>query len=696
MKLQRLLGALCIGLVVLASPGRATEQGSYQPPTAGPMSMATFVGTYLNPALRALAACHNGSSAPANGPSSLPLAYQCWVDTTTNPALYKIYDGTSWIIKGSINTSTHVWLPYLTGGSSGGVPFFSTTGVMGASALLAQYGFVIGGGSGAAPATIAACTDDQIAFGRTSNTPLCRTVSGDITFASGVAAIGSAKVTSAMLRNSAAISVIGRTANSSGVPDDVNCTPGADGVIRESGSALGCGTIATGGIANNAVTDAKLRPGGALSLIGRSANFTGNVADISASAGSACAFRENGSTIACGTLATAAYAANSVTNAKLAQAAAYTIKGNSTGFTADVSDIDITALTLKASPVSGDIVLIQDSAASNAYKRTTVGALASAGSVATVNGQTGTIVSYFPPQGRLTLTSGVPVLSSTVAAATTVYYTPYSGNMVPIYDGTNIVPTALAELSMVLGSNWATNSNYDVFIASDSGTMRACTGPAWTSGTGRGSGAGTTEIARVSGLMLNVVTMTCRYNNTTTFSVAASRGTYVGSFRTGSAGQTNWVLGANGTAAILGVWNMYNRVKVSTTVNDSNSTWSYSPASAAVRQANASSVNQVNFIAGLAEDSIEINYQAGVNLLTATTASASMGIGLDSTSTFDRNVSPARTNATGTVTAPGTVSSGYAPQIGYHFIAALESGDGLNVPTFLGQKLQALTFNAPM
>lgn len=198
MKLQRLLGA--IGAVILSvSAAGAAEQSSYVAPESGPMSMAAFVTNHLNPALRALAACHNGASAPANGPGDAPLGFQCWVDTTANPALYKIYDGASWITLGSINTSTHVWSPYFTSGVSGGVPFFGAGGAMGSSSLLAQYGFVIGGGAGAAPASIVACSDDQIAFGRTGNSPLCRSVIGDVAFAAGVSAIGAGKVTSTML-----------------------------------------------------------------------------------------------------------------------------------------------------------------------------------------------------------------------------------------------------------------------------------------------------------------------------------------------------------------------------------------------------------------------------------------------------------------------------------------------------------------
>jgi hypothetical protein len=222
MKLKRLIGAICAGLMLLSLPARATEQASYVTPGAGPMSMATFVTTYLNPALRALAACHNGSSAPANGPGAAPAAYQVWCDTTSNPAIVKQYDGASWVAVGSLNTSTHSWVPYLTGGISGGVPYFASSGVMATSAALAQYGFVVGGGAGAAPATITACTDDQIPFGRTSNSPLCRTVTGDISFSAGASSIGANKVTNAMFATMAANTTKCNATGGSAVPTD--CT----------------------------------------------------------------------------------------------------------------------------------------------------------------------------------------------------------------------------------------------------------------------------------------------------------------------------------------------------------------------------------------------------------------------------------------------------------------------------------------
>lgn len=339
MKLQWLRGATLAAMMSLGTGAFASEQSSYVTPTSGPMSMSTFTASHLNPALRAIAACHNGSSAPANGPSSAPLTYQCWMDTSGSPSLYKIYDGAQWITLGAINTSSHLWIPYLTGGTSGGVPYFSAANVMSSSAALAQYGPVIGGGAGAAPSTITAGTDDQILFGRSGNSPLFRSVTGDVTFATGVSAIGSNKVTNAMLRPSGALAVVGRSANSTGNIADIQATAASDAVLRESGNALGFGTIATGGIANNAVTDAKLRPGTALSLIGRSANSSGNVADIAASAGSDCIFRESASTLGCGTLATAGLANNAVTNAKMASMGANTVKANATGSGANPTDV---------------------------------------------------------------------------------------------------------------------------------------------------------------------------------------------------------------------------------------------------------------------------------------------------------------------------------------------------------------------
>jgi len=142
-------------------------------------------------------------------------------------------------------------------------------------------------------------------------------------------------VTNAKLRNSAALSVIGRSANSSGDPADIAGTDGQ--VLRVSGTTLAFGTIATAGLADNAATDAKLRQSAGLSVVGRSANSTGNVADITGTDGQA--LRVSGTTLGFGTLATAAYADNSVTDAKLRDSAALSVIGRASNSSGDPADI---------------------------------------------------------------------------------------------------------------------------------------------------------------------------------------------------------------------------------------------------------------------------------------------------------------------------------------------------------------------
>src|SRR6185369_3076630 len=83
--------------------------------------------------------------------------------------------------------------------------------------------------------------------------------------------------------------------------------------------------------------------------------------------------------------------------------------------------------------------------------------------------------------------SGVPVMNTTVSGQTTVYYTPYIHQIVPIYDGTVLVPTNIGgELSQTLADSTKSpaasvqDAMYDMFVWNDSGTIRCTRGPAWT------------------------------------------------------------------------------------------------------------------------------------------------------------------------------------------------------------------------
>jgi hypothetical protein len=134
-----------------------------------------------------------------------------------------------------------------------------------------------------------------------------QTLVGDVGGTTAATVIGANKVTNSMLRTSGALSVLGRSANSIGNAADI---AGANNqVLRISGSVLGFGavdlstaqvtgvlptanqaaqtltgdvggTTAATVIGANKVVDSMLRTSGALSVIGRSANSTGNAADI--------------------------------------------------------------------------------------------------------------------------------------------------------------------------------------------------------------------------------------------------------------------------------------------------------------------------------------------------------------------------------------------------------------------------------
>lgn len=154
-------------------------------------------------------------------------------------------------------------------------------------------------------------------IGRTTagtGSPELLTVSSALTLSAGTLTVAANGVTDAMLRQSAGLSVIGRSANTSGNVTDITGTDGQ--VLRVSGTALGFGSVAAaampaltgdvttvaGAVATtigaNKVLDTMIRQSAGLSVVGRSANTTGNVADITGTDGKV--LRVNGTTLGFG------------------------------------------------------------------------------------------------------------------------------------------------------------------------------------------------------------------------------------------------------------------------------------------------------------------------------------------------------------------------------------------------------------
>lgn len=280
------------------------------------------------------------------------------------------------------------------------------------------------------------------------------------------------------------------------------------------------------------------------------------------------------------------------------------------------------------------------------------------------------------PQGRLTITTATPVLTATTTGQTTVYYTPYVGDVVSLYDGTNIIQKTFTELSQATTDTTkspaaaANNSNYDIFVWDDGGTLRATRGPAWTNDTTRSAG---TALVRVKGLLLN--------NATITNGPAASRGTYVGTIRTNGSAQVDWQFGAaaaSGTPGIFGIWNMYNRVRVATMVRDTTDTWSYTSATT-WRAANGSATARVSAVRGLDEDAINATYSALGGPGAASVVAA--GIGLNSTTAFSGTTSYNTQNGV-TTSLPANYFG--LMGLGFNFVSAIEYQTNTVASTWIG------------
>jgi hypothetical protein len=270
-----------------------------------------------------------------------------------------------------------------------------------------------------------------------------------------------------------------------------------------------------------------------------------------------------------------------------------------------------------------------------------------------------------PPQGRLTLQTATPVMITTQAAKTTIYYTPYQGNLVPIYDGTNFSMSAFSELSVLTTDTTkspaaigASKVN-DWFVWNDAGTLRIGHGPDWTSDTVRSAG---TALVMVNGIWLN--------NAAITNGPAASRGTYVGTTRSNASSQLDFIygaIGALGTAGRVFLWNMYNRCPWAMLVCDSTDSWSN--ATQVWREANGSTTMIVEYVTGQDENTIDAVYY-GIGQTTS--QAARVGVGYDATNAIAPNSITATNAAATRITIPALFRG--RAGLGYHFVAALEYG----------------------
>lgn len=311
------------------------------------------------------------------------------------------------------------------------------------------------------------------------------------------------------------------------------------------------------------------------------------------------------------------------------------------------------------------------------------------------------LLNLVTPQGRLTLTSGTAVPTSDVSAATTVYYTPATGVLGPIWDGTSFGNVNVGgELSQATADATkspaavAASQVYDKFLWSDAGTIRCTRGPTWASGTAgsntvRGTGSGSTELIAVNGILVN--------KNAITNGPAAGFGTYVGTICSNASSSIDLKFGssaAGGGAAVVNVWNAYNQVPVTAIARDSTANWSYQ--SGSPRFANTpvggGVGNRVTFVCGLAVCPVDAMYTCMVNYTAGASSAAAVSFGLEGASIDwqDRRVS-----VSAAIVAQLTAIGSYKPLLGSHFIQAFETTDASNNNQFVaGGASQALIYRS--
>lgn len=174
--------------------------------------------------------------------------------------------------------------------------------------------------------------------------------------------------------------------------------------------------------------------------------------------------------------------------------------------------------------------------------------------------------------GRLTLESGVPVSTTNQSAKTTVYFTPFRGNVVSLYNTTlgKWIRHTFTELSLSL-SGYTANKNYDIWLYDNAGTPTLAS-TVWTDNSTRA-----TALTTQDGVYVKTGALNYRY---------------LGTIRINSTGGQ-----CEDTLTQRFVWNYYNQVPRKLYTAESTT---HTYATATFRKWNNSDINnKTEFVVGM-------------------------------------------------------------------------------------------------
>lgn len=291
------------------------------------------------------------------------------------------------------------------------------------------------------------------------------------------------------------------------------------------------------------------------------------------------------------------------------------------------------------------------------------------------------------PAARLTLTAGTPVTTADVAGQTRVYYTPYLGNTIPIYDGSALVAIPFSEVSLLLDAT-SCHENYhqagklfDFFVFTDASTVRLGSAPQWASSISgasvRGEGEGTSELELLDGLWVNKHPLILRYaaSCSNTREVPARQATFVGTCGMSADGQ------ADDSKLNRLVSNAYNKVERLMHQFEGTASWVYSTAT--LRQTRASLANQLNVVVAIPGDLADAESSGVWSNSTSTMQTVVSEIGINQT-TVGNSITRAPQACNNVISGYPTAQwRGYLPA-GMNYIAWLERGAGAETQTASG------------
>lgn len=316
-----------------------------------------------------------------------------------------------------------------------------------------------------------------------------------------------------------------------------------------------------------------------------------------------------------------------------------------------------------SSPSSGDQKLFIDSDDHHLKRVDSLGNVVDIeGGTVSTGGSGGTVLTgsiYVAVcNGRLTTESGVAVSTSDRSSQGTLYFTPYNGDQISLYTGSEWITVQFSELSVSL-SGIVSGKNYDVFVGYHSGSPQTAVlslGPAWTSDTARAN-----ALTTISGVPYLQDGSPSSYKR------------WVGTIRASGNDVTEDSL------IKRFVWNAFNQVTRQMAVYESTSSWNYTVAT--WRPANNNSANAVAWVTGDASSNVQVTVSASTTQTSAGNVRY-VGVGIDSTTApaAPNLVNPSGNNNRGSAVATyiGT------PGLGYHSATWLEESAASGTTTFAG------------